>query len=460
MIRVAVILAAGMGTRMRSRLPKVLHPVAGRPMLSWVLEAARAADCDRVMVVVGHGSERVREELDAPDVTWVEQAEQLGTGHALAQAAGSLEGEGVLLVLSGDVPMVRAATLATLADAAAAGWGSMAVAELDEPGSLGRVLCREDGSLERIVEAADAGPGELAVRLVNAGLYCLPFPQIFDFIAGVRPDNAKGEIYLTDAVVAAAAAGRAVAPIALDDPGEALGVNTRGDLAHVHRRMLGRKIGELQEGGVTLLDPERTEVEPSVEVGGDTTLHSSVALYGDTRVGRGCTLHQGVWIRNSVLADGVTVHPYSVLDGADVGPGCSVGPFARLRPGAELGEGSKIGNFVEVKNSQLAPGVKAGHLTYLGDATIGEGANIGAGTVTCNYDGVKKSRTEIGARAFIGSDTMLVAPLSVGDDAVTGAGSTIAKDVPSGALAVERSQQRHVEGWAQRKRKKRKPEGG
>jgi bifunctional UDP-N-acetylglucosamine pyrophosphorylase/glucosamine-1-phosphate N-acetyltransferase len=444
---------------MRSQLPKVLHPVAGRPMLGWVLGAARRAACDRILVVVGHGAEAVRAELDAPDVTWVEQSEQLGTGHALAQAAQHLEGEGVLVVLSGDVPLVRAETLAALGDAAAAGWGSMAVADLPDPGSLGRVLTREDGSLARIVEAADASPEELAIRNVNAGLYCLPFPEIFGYIAKLRPDNAKGELYLTDALGDAAAEGRPVAPVTLDDPSEAFGINNRADLARVHRRMLDRKVFELQASGVTVLDPASTQVEPGVEIGSDSTLHSSVVISGKSRLGRGCTLHQGVWIRDSVLADGVTVEPYSILDGADVGPGCSVGPFGRLRPGAVLEEGSKVGNFVEVKKSTLGPGVKASHLAYLGDATIGAGANIGAGTVTCNYDGVKKSQTEIGERAFIGSDTMLVAPVKVGAGAVTGAGSVITSDVPSGALAVERARQRNLEGWADKRRKKQESEG-
>ncbi len=453
------ILAAGAGTRMRSETPKVLHPVAGRPMLAWVLDAARAAGCDRILTVVGHGAEQVRQTLDRPEVTWVEQRQQLGTGHALAQVAPHLTGSGVLVVLSGDVPLVRPATLAALAAAAAGGWGSMAVADLDDPGSLGRVVTRDDGTLDRIVEAADAGAEELAIRTVNAGLYCLPFPEIFERLAALRPDNAKGELYLTDALGAAAAAGDRVSLVTLSDPSEAMGINTRADQARVHRRMLERKLDELQMSGVSVLDPSRVQVEPAVEIGADTTLHPDVNLSGATRIGRRCHLLQGVWVRDSVLADGVIVEPYSVLDGATVATGCRVGPFARLRPGTVLGAGSKVGNFVEVKKSTLGPGVKASHLTYLGDATIGAGTNIGAGTVTCNYDGVRKHPTEIGADAFIGSDTMLVAPVKVGDGAVTGAGSTITQDVPSGALAVERSRQRNVEGWVERRGRKRRSEG-
>ena len=454
MTRVAAVLAAGKGTRMRSELPKVLHPVGGRPMLAWVLDAARQAGCERLLVVVGFGAEQVREALAAPDVTWVEQREQLGTGHALAQVRRELDGSGEVLVLSGDAPLVRPRTLETLSAAAAAGWGAMAVAELEHPGSLGRVIARADGALERIVEAADASPDELAIRTVNAGIYCLRYPEIFELLSGLDTDNAQGELYLTDALVAAAAAGRPLALVELDDPGEAMGVNDRADQARVHRKLLDRALHALQLGGVTVIDPSRVQIDPGVEIGADSTLFPDVHLAGSTRIGRGCTLRQGAWIRDSVLADGVTVEPYSVVDGAEVGPGCSVGPFARLRPGTVLEAEAKVGNFVEVKKSTLGPGVKASHLSYLGDATIGAGAHVGAGTITCNYDGVRKHRTEIGARAFIGSDTMLVAPVRVGDEAVTGAGSVITQDVPSGALAIERSRQRNLEGWSERKRRK------
>ncbi len=454
--RVAVVLAAGKGTRMRSELPKVVHEAAGRPLLAWVLDAARAASCRRLLVVVGHGAEAVREALGGADVEWIEQREQLGTGHALAQAEGRLAEPQTVLVLSGDVPLVTAATLTRLLEAAAGSWGAMAVARLAEPGSLGRVVPRAGGALERIVEAADAGPEELALDTVNAGIYALPAPQIFARLAELTPDNAKGELYLTDALNAVAAAGERIALVELGDPDEALGVNTRGDLARVHRALLDRKAAALADAGVTLLEPARTGIEPRVEVGADTVVHADVSLSGETVVGRGCTLGQGVWVRDSKLGDGAVVEPYSVIDGADVGPGCRVGPFARLRPGATLGRGSKIGNFVEVKNSRLGDGVKANHLSYLGDATVGDGANIGAGTVTCNYDGFAKHRTEIGGGASIGSDTMLVAPVSVGENAETAAGSVITADVPPGALGVGRAKQRNVGGWTERRRRGRK----
>ncbi len=452
--RIAVVLAAGKGTRMRSELPKVLHPVAGRPMLEWVLRAARQGGCEKILVVVGHGAGDVRRAMAGDDVTWVEQRRQLGTGHALAQVEPYVEGEATLLVLSGDVPLVSAVTLDRLAAAAEDGWGAAAVAEIEEPGGLGRVLQRPDGGLERIVEAADAGLEELAVRRVNAGLYALPAPAIFAQLRRLGTSNAQGELYLTDAVTGAARDGEHVALLELDDPAEAFGINDRDELARAHRALLVRHMRRLTASGVTILEPARTAVEPTVRVGRDTVIHPGASLSGDTEVGAGCVLHQGVWIRDSQLADGVVVEPYSVLDGAEVGPGCSVGPFARLRPAAVLAEGSRVGNFVELKKTRLGAGAKASHLAYLGDATIGEKANIGAGTITCNYDGVAKHRTEIGAGAFIGSDSMLVAPVTVGDRATTGAGSTITHDVPDDALAVGRARQRTIPDWPRQRKGK------
>jgi bifunctional UDP-N-acetylglucosamine pyrophosphorylase/glucosamine-1-phosphate N-acetyltransferase len=449
--RIAVVLAAGQGRRMRSALPKVLHEVAGRPMLARVLATARLSGCDRLLVVVGHRAESVRAAFPDTDLTWVEQREQRGTGHALLQAAPHAAASALLLVLSGDVPLVRAATLDRLAKAAAAGWGAMAAATLREPGTLGRVLTRLDGTLERIVEVADANASELAICRVNAGLYALPAPEIFDFLAALEPDNAQGELYLTDALGAAAAAGRRIEVIELEDPDEALGVNDRADLARVHRLLLERKARELQRGGVTLFAPERTAIEPESEIAPDTVVHADVALLGACRIGTGSVLQQGVWMRDTTVGQDCVIEPYSVLDGATVGNGCRVGPFARLRPGTVLADGARIGNFVEIKNSRLGRKAKANHLAYVGDAEVGDGANIGAGAVTCNYDGEKKHRTEIGAGAFIGSDTMLIAPVRVGAQATTGAGSVITRDVPDGALAVERTPQRTVPGWAGRR---------
>ncbi len=464
MSRAAVIMAAGQGTRMRSARPKVLHEAAGRPLVEWVVRAARDAGCGRIVVVVGHGHELVREALaerlgDVSDLEYVIQREQLGTGHAVLQAEEALRGgeDGVAFILSGDAPLLSAPTLDALAGVAEAGWGAVACAHVDDPGSLGRVVVSEDGAVERIVEAVDASPEQLAIRRVNSGHYAVRFPAIFDLLHEVGTANAQGEIYLTDAVVAGGAHGR-VEAFQLDDPREAWGVNTRGDLAAVHGALNERNVTALMEAGVSVLDPQRVQVGADVEVGPDTVLHPDTSLLGRVRIGEGCVLHQGAWIQNADLGDRVQVLPYSIVEGAQVGDGSSIGPFARLRPGAELEGDVKIGNFVEVKKSQLARGVKASHLAYLGDAEIGEDTNIGAGTITCNYDGVNKHRTEIGRGVFIGSDTMLVAPVKVGDEATTAAGSVVNQEVPKGGLAVGRARQRNIENWAQRKASRGKKE--
>jgi bifunctional UDP-N-acetylglucosamine pyrophosphorylase/glucosamine-1-phosphate N-acetyltransferase len=445
--RVAIVLAAGEGKRMRSATPKVLHPIAGRPLLAWVLDGARASGCKRLVIVVGRQADAVRERFAAPDVEFVEQSERLGTGHAAAQAERVLGSEPRLgLVLSGDAPLVRPATLERLLAVAREGWGAVAVARVKRPGSLGRVLTDGD-RLVGIVEAADASREELEIRTVNSGHYAVRLPELFERLRGVAPHNAQGEIYLTDAVVAAAASGAAVRCVDLEDPAEAWGVNDRADLARVERALVERQVARLQEAGVSVRDPARVHIEAGVEVGADSVLHADVTLLGNTRLGERVTLHQGVWVRDCEIAADVEVLPYSVLDGARVGTGCALGPFARLRPGTELGERVRVGNFVEVKNSSLGAGVKANHLAYVGDATVGPGANLGAGTVTCNYDGVRKHRTEIGAGAFIGSDTMLVAPVRVGERSVTGAGSVITEDVPDDSLALGRARQRNLVGW-------------
>jgi len=439
---------------MRSARPKVLHEAGGRPLLGWVLDAARRAGCERILVVVGHGADEVRERFAADlDLDWIDQRDQRGTGHALQQVEPSIAAPALLLVLSGDVPLVRAETLGALADAAESGFGSMAVATLANPGALGRVIDDGEGGLARIVEARDAAPDELARTTVNAGLYALPAPEIFGFLARLSPANSQGELYLTDAVSAAARDAGRIALVPLADPDEALGVNDRLELARVHALLVRRTIERLALAGVTFLDPASCRVDPEVEIAPDAVVHPGATLVGRCRVGRGATIHAGAWIRDSEIGDGATIEPHSVLDGARVGDGCRVGPFARLRPGAVLAAEARVGNFVEVKKTTLGRGAKANHLAYLGDATVGDGANIGAGVVTCNYDGAVKHPTEIGARAFVGSDTMLVAPVRVGDDATTGAGSVITQDVPDGALAVERSRQRNVPDWKTRKRR-------
>ena len=303
---------------------------------------------------------------------------------------------------------------------------------------------------------ADATAEELENPRINAGIYALPSPEIFEYLARLEPDNAKQELYLTDALTAAVGRGRDLALVTLADAEEAFGVNDRRDLARVHKMLLRRRAEELMMAGVTILDPDRVVVEAEVEIGRDTVLHPGVCLTGATRLGEGCTVQQGAWLKDAHLGDGVVVEPYSVVEEVEVESDCRIGPFARLRPGSVLKRGAKIGNFVEVKNSELGEGVKANHLAYVGDATVGNGANLGAGMITCNYDGVAKHRTEIGKGAFIGSDTMLIAPVEVGEDAMTAAGSVISKDVPPGALSVERAEQKTLPGYVERKLKRRK----
>jgi bifunctional UDP-N-acetylglucosamine pyrophosphorylase/glucosamine-1-phosphate N-acetyltransferase len=447
-----VVLAAGKGKRMRSRLPKVLHPIAGRPMVVWAIEAARAAGCSRIVVVVGHDADLLRSALAGFDLVFVEQAQQLGTGHAVLQAAAALgEVPADLLVLSGDAPLVRSETLARLFAAADGAWGAMGVATVTEPGSLGRVYRDARGDLSRIVETADANAEDLAITTVNSGHYVLPAPSIFARLERVENTNAQGEIYLTDALIEAAARGDRVRCVELSEECEAWGVNDRRDLARVHRALVRRLVDGHLERGVTFLDPDSVELEAGVEVGPDCMVHADVSLLGSTSLGEGCTVHRGAWLRDTNVAPGVEIHPYSVLEGAGIGVGCSIGPFARLRPGTRLAERVRIGNFVEVKASDLGAGVRANHLAYLGDATVGARANIGAGTVTCNYDGSAKHRTTIGEDTFIGSDTMLVAPVTVGDRATTGAGSVITEDVPDDSLALGRARQRNLLGWVKRR---------
>ena len=448
---IGVVLAAGKGTRMRSKRPKVLHEAGGRPLLAWVLDAAREAGCSRICVVVGHGAREIRERFaGAENLVWVHQERQLGTGHALLQVRSVVDEACRLVVLSGDVPRVRAETIRDLVRASEGRDGALAVAEMEEPGGLGRVV--SDGHrLERIVEASDATEEELAISRINAGLYALRAPEIFGYLEGLDPDNAQGELYLTDAVTRWAGEGEIVL-YELGDPTEAIGVNDRSQLAAAHRAILGERRRRWMEAGVTLIAPSRVEIGPEVELSRDVELHPDVSLGGRTRIGRGAVIHQGSWIRDTRVGAGVEILPYSVLDGAEVGAEARVGPFARLRPGAEIGPEAKIGNFVEIKESRLAEGVKASHLAYLGDADVGAGVNIGAGVVTCNYDGERKHRTEIGPGAFVGSDTMLVAPVRVGRDAATGAGSVISRDVPDGALGITRSRQRTVPDWTRRRR--------
>jgi len=452
-----VILAAGQGKRMKSDLPKVLQPVAGRPLLKHVIDAARQLGTDDIHVVYGHGGERVREAFAAEHVTWALQAEQLGTGHALQQAMPGVPDDTLVLVLFGDVPLVQSATMQRLIDAASDGdaLGVLSV-RMRDPTGYGRIVRDRAGTVARIVEHKDANQKERALDEVNTGLMAASAKRMREWLAQLRNDNAQSEYYLTDVVVMAAKAGLKVNAILADSEDEVLGVNDKVQLAEVesiHRR---RRATELMLQGVTLVDPARFDARGSVTTGRDVYIDVNVVLEGKVSLGNRVRIGPNVVIRDSEIGDDTVVFPNCVIDSASIGPNCNIGPFARFRPSSSLAQGVHVGNFVEVKNSILGAGAKANHLTYLGDATIGEKVNVGAGTITCNYDGVNKWRTEIGAGAFIGSGAMLVAPVKIGAGATIGAGSTITKDAPDDKLTLERSKQLTLDGW---KRPVKQPKG-
>ncbi|WP_257304006.1 bifunctional UDP-N-acetylglucosamine diphosphorylase/glucosamine-1-phosphate N-acetyltransferase GlmU [Geothrix campi] len=459
MSTVAVILAAGLGTRMKSRLPKVLHPILGDPSLLWALRAL-PPDLGGAVVVVHHGKDLVMAALESWQkagllpcpVTAVDQGEPLGTGHALQVCIPELDRLGTtqVAILCGDVPLTSPATVVRLCSAKAL----LLAMDLQAPGSYGRVIQRADGHLAGLVEAKDATPEQLAVQRVNGGAYALPWPALRRALQNLKNDNAQKEYYLTDAVAAVAQE----VPVAVEvcDPEELAGMNSRHDQATLQAAAQRRIQRHWMAEGVTFLHPDSTLVGPRVVLARDVLLEPGVRLEGSVRVGEGSRIGQGTIISDSTLGEAVEVRPYCVIGQAVVGAGAKVGPFARLREGTELAEGVHIGNFVETKKARLHRGAKANHLAYLGDTEIGEGTNIGAGVITCNYDGVNKHRTIIGRQVFVGSDTQLVAPVSIGDGALIGAGSTITQDVPADALALSRTSQTLREGGASRLRNRQK----
>ena len=445
-----IVLAAGAGKRMRSRLPKVLHPLGGRPLLAHVLGTARALAPRRIHVVVGEQAEAIQAAFadasaEERELSWVSQRPPLGTGHAVAQALPAVAEDATVLVLPGDAPLVGEATLAA---AAAAGGSAVAIvtAQLDNPAGFGRVL-RANGSVAGIVEDRDASASQRAIAEVNAGILAAPRNLLAKLLAAPKPANAQGEHYLTDVVGLAAAEGQRVVGIAAASAEEALGVNDRAQLAHLERCYQRRQAEALMAAGATVMDPARLDVRGAVAVGEDCVIDVGVVFEGEVTLGRGVRIGAGCVLRNARLGDDVEVLPMCCIDGAQVDAGCRIGPFARLRPGTRLGAQVHIGNFVETKKAQLGAAAKANHLAYLGDANVGAGCNIGAGAVTCNYDGVDKHRTAIGDGVFVGTNATLVAPLAIGDEAYVGAGSTITGDVPAGDLAIGRGRQRNIEGW-------------
>lgn len=448
----AVILAAGKGTRMKSAQPKVLHPVAGRPMVTFPVDNARRLGCRPTVLVVGHGAEAVQAALDGHAVSFAVQAEQLGTGHALLCAREALRDfSGTLLLLCGDVPLLRDATLEQLVAEHHRNRAAVTVltAELAAPFGYGRIL-RDGDEVLGIVEEKDASEAQKAIREINTGIYAFEAPFVFEALTGVDCENAQREYYLTDVLAAARAAGRRVGAVVLEDADEAMGINDRVQLARASVVMRRRINERLMRDGVTLVDPEQTYIEPQVEIGPDTVVYPGVCLGGATRIGSGCLIEAQVTIRDCRLDDKVHVKPGSVLEGSEIGAETAIGPMAHLRPGTVLAGHNKIGNFVETKKAHIGPGSKASHLTYIGDAELGANVNIGCGTITCNYDGVKKHKTIIEDDVFVGSDTQFVAPVRIGRNSLVGAGSTITKDVPANALALSRSEQKIIPDWSLR----------
>lgn len=429
-----VVLAAGQGKRMRSALPKVLHPVAGRPMLSHVLRLCSLLGCPSPVVVVGHGAEKVRAAVDS-SARIVYQPQQLGTGHALLQARPLLEdSKRPVLVLYGDTPLLRQDTLRRLLEARGSAPVALLAAEVPDPAGYGRILRDSQGQIRAIVEEAEASPREAAVREVNSGVMVFDGPWLWSALDSLRP-HPNGELYLTDLVARAVSEGRPVATTQPTDPAEVLGVNDRLDLARANAVLWARIRADLMRSGVTILDPATTFVDRGVRVGRDVVLHPQTYLRGTTEVGDECELGPGVEIVDTRIGPRCRVR-WSVLEGAELAEDVDVGPYAHLRPGARLAAGVHIGNFAEVKNSELGPGVKMGHFSYVGDARLGRNVNVGAGTVTVNFDGERKHETIIEDDVFIGSDTMLRAPVRVGAGAKTGAGSVVTRDVPPGEVVA------------------------
>jgi len=453
-----VILAAGQGTRIKSARPKVLHRVAGTPMIAHVLEGARALKPQSVTVVVGHQADAVKSALsDLTGLTYVVQEPQLGTGHALLTTEAALKGaSGTVVLLSGDVPLLPPKTLQELLDhhhstGAAA---TVLTAVLDKAHGYGRIV-RSGERIARIVEERDATPAERDIREINSGIYAFALDGLFDAVRAIASENAQREYYLPDLVAILRQLGRRVETMTIANPDEIRGINSRAELAEVSRIVRQQKNNELMEAGVTIEDPATTYVDRSVAIAADTILHPCVSLEGRTTIGAGCEIHSGARIIDSRIGDRVTILNHCVITGSTIANDVSIGPFAHLRPDSDVRDHAKVGNFVELKRTVLGPRSKANHLSYLGDATIGQNVNVGAGTITCNYDGVSKSQTVIEDGAFIGSDTQLVAPVTIKEGAYVGSGTTIREDVPAGALAVSAGKQRNIEHWVEQKKKNR-----
>jgi len=442
-----IILAAGQGTRMRSELPKVLHPLGGRPLLAHALDTAHRLEAAAIHVVIGHGADQVREAFAQAGVHWAIQERQLGTGHAVAQVLPDVPDSRTVLVMYGDVPLITPATLEKLVGIAAQGELAVLTAALDDPTGYGRILQDASGNIRGIVEEKDATVEQRRLREINSGFLAAPAGRLRAWVQSLDNSNAQGEFYLTDVVALAVRDGVAVRGVHAADPHEILGVNDRAQLAALERCFQQRQASECLRAGVTLIDPARFDLRGRLTAGQDVVIDVNAVLEGTVRLGNRVTVGPNVVMRNTTVGDDVIILANCVIEDALIGDGARIGPFARIRPETVLAAGSHIGNFVEIKKSQVGEGSKINHLSYIGDASVGCNVNIGAGTITCNYDGAYKHRTVIGDNVFIGSDTQLVAPVEVGDGATIGAGSTITRDAPAGELTLSRAPQQSRPGW-------------
>jgi len=452
----SIVLAAGKGTRMKSALIKVLHPVAGAPMIGWPVAAARDAGSDKIVLVIGHQANAVQGVFrGAPDILCAMQEEQLGTGHAVACALDALQGfRGTVLILCGDTPLLRAETLKNMLAYHHENRAAVTVltAVMDDPYGYGRVVRDPKGRVTRIVEQKDADPEEQEIREINSGIYCMDSDFLFNNIRGIGNDNAQGEYYLTDLLAIAVRKGLTCLALPTGDADEIMGVNDRVQLAEAARILRRRINRDHMLNGVTMIDPDQTYIDKGVTIGADTTIHPGCLIGGRTVIGCGCEIEAGVSITDCRIGDDCHIKSASVLEDSELGEDVAVGPMAHLRPGTTLGSKVKIGNFVETKKIVMGEGSKASHLTYLGDAEIGRNVNIGCGTITCNYDGVNKHRTVIGDDVFIGSDVQLVAPVTVGRNSLVAAGTTVTTDVPPDSLAIARVPQVNKDGWRLKKK--------
>ena len=442
-----VVLAAGQGKRMYSNLPKVLHKLAGKPMLQHVMDSANALNPSKMCVVYGHGGDAVPNAFAERAAVWAKQEPQLGTGHAVMQAVPHLDNDGLTLILYGDVPLTRAETLKALTDVAKTGKLAILTIELSDPTGYGRIVRDSKGNITGIVEHKDATPEQHKIREVNTGIMAVPTQYLSRWLSQLKNDNAQKEYYLTDIIAMAVSENIPVTAVHPSAEWETLGINSKVQLAQLERTHQANIANDLLEQGVTLADPARIDVRGTLTCGKDVFIDINCVFEGKVMLGDNVSIASGCVLKNAMIANDTQIAPFSVLDDAVVGANCRIGPYARLRPGTRLAEGAHVGNFVELKNTELGKGSKANHLAYVGDATVGSNVNIGAGTITCNYDGANKYRTVIEDDVFIGSDTQLVAPVTVRKGATIGAGTTLTKEAPAGELTISRAKQITIPGW-------------